>query len=123
MKYLRNFEIEFEKALKNSVFEYSTKYIVYIYRNDEKYKDGKLHCNNCQTKFVFHGTKSKCISSILSNNFNHAGTHLYGIGVYFTDLLDYAWYYAAEVEDDFGKFKNVGKIPEIKQSFSFRNIL
>ena len=36
-EYLRAFESEFEKALKNSMFEYNPKYIVYIYRNDEKY--------------------------------------------------------------------------------------
>ena len=52
-EYLRNFEIEFEKALENSVFEYNTKYIVYIYRNDEKYRAGKLHCNNCQKSLCF----------------------------------------------------------------------
>ena len=66
---------------------------------------------------VFHGTKSESISSILSSQFRKAGTHFFGIGTYFTDLLDYAWFYAAEIDDN--KFENVGKIPRVNESFSF----
>ena len=57
-EYLQFFESEFEKAQKNSIFEYNTKFIAYIYRNDEAYRTGKLHCNNLHKKIVFHGTKS-----------------------------------------------------------------
>ena len=115
-EYLREFETEFEKALKNSIFEYSTKFITYIYRNDEVYRAGKLHCNNLKTKFVFHGTKSWCISRILASNFIDAKCHYFGVGAYFTDLLDYSWFYAAE--SNTFKFKNVGRIPQLKESFS-----
>ena len=117
-EYLRAFESEFEKALRNSIFEYNTKFITYIYRNDEAYRAGKLHCNNLNTKFVFHGTRSWCISRILSGNFCHANVHFFGIGAYFTDLLDYAWFYAAETDGQKGKFKNVSRIPQLKESFS-----
>ena len=116
-EYLQFFESEFEKAIKNSIFEYNIKFIAYIYRNDEKYKTGKLHCNNLIKKIVFHGTKSWAISRILAGNFRHANTHFFGIGVYFTDLLDYAWFYAAET--DSSKFGNVGVIPGVNNSFSF----
>ena len=115
-EYLREFETEFEKALRNSIFEYSTKFITYIYRNDEVYRAGKLHCNNLKTKFVFHGTKSWCISRILASNFIDAKCHYFGVGAYFTDLLDYSWFYAAE--SNTFKFKNVGRIPQLKESFS-----
>ena len=57
------------------------------------------------------------ISSILSNNFRLAQTHLNGIGVYFTNLLDYTWQWAAE--EAVQKYDNIDKIPKIKQSFSF----
>ena len=63
---MRFFDTEFEKALKNSIFEYNTKFIAYIYRNDEAYRGGKLHCNNIQKKIVFHGTRSWAISRILA---------------------------------------------------------
>ena len=118
-EYLGFFESEFEKALQNSIFEYNTKFIAYIYRNDEEYRTGKLHCNNLKQKIVFHGTKSLYISSILASQFRLARIHCFGDGVYFTDLLDYAWFYAAETEDDAYKFDNIGRIPNVKESFSF----
>ena len=115
--YLRFFEDEFEKTIKNTIFEYSIKFIAYIYRDDTQYRNGKSYCPNMAKKIVFHGTKSEFISSILGSEFRHAGTHFFGIGTYFTDLLDYAWFYAAET-DGF-KFQNVGRIPQVKESFSF----
>ena len=99
-EYLQFFESEFEKAIKNSIFEYNIKFIAYIYRNDEVYRAGKLNCNTIRTKFVFHGTKSSSISRILAGNFLHANTHFFGVGAYFTDLLDYSWFYAAETDDE-----------------------
>ena len=54
-EYLRFFESEFEKALQNSIFEYNTKFIAYIHRNDEEYRSGKLHCNNLKKKLYFMG--------------------------------------------------------------------
>ena len=55
----------------------------------------------------------------MAQQFKHANTHFFGKGVYFTDLLDYAWFYAKETKDDANKFENVGKIPKVKDSFSF----
>ena len=117
-EYLRNFEIEFENSLKNSIFEYNTKFVTYIYRNDEIYKRAKLICNNIETKFLFHGARAWNISRILATNFFKAKTHYFGDGIYFTDLLDYAWFYANEYENEDKKFDNVGRIPKIKESFS-----
>ena len=116
-EYLQYFESEFEKSLRNSIFEYNVKFIAYIYRNDEKYKSGKLHCNNLQKKILFHGTKSKAISNILAGHFRHANVHIFGQGVYFTDLIDYAWYYGSESDTD--NRANFYGIPKIKDSFSF----
>ena len=116
-EYLQYFESEFEKSLRNSIFEYKTKFIAYIYRDDEKYKSGKLHCRNLQKKILYHGTKSKAISSILAGHFRHANIHIFGIGVYFTDLIDYAWYYGSE--SDTNNRENFFRIPKIKDSFSF----
>ena len=119
-EYLVEFEKDFENSLKNSIFEYNTKFIAYNYNHDENYISEKLRCNNIKTKFLFHGTSSWAISRILSDNFKHANTHFFGIGTYFTDLLDYSWFYAFDspTSNDFGKFRNVGKIPKINDSFS-----
>ena len=115
--YLRFFESEFENALKKSIFEYNIKFIAYIYRDDKEYKTEKFRCNNCITKIVFHGTKSWAISRILAGQFRHANMHIFGIGVYFTDLLDYAWYYASE--DETNCRANFRNIPKVNDSFSF----
>ena len=116
--YLQIFDVQYEEALKNSIFEYNTKYIAYIYRHDEKYNTGQLHCNNIETKLLFHGTNSLCISRILSSHFRDSKVAIFGPGIYFSDLLDYAWYYA----DDSGKTgcrDNFERIPKISESFSF----
>ena len=70
-----------------------------------------------EKKIVFHGTKSWAISRILAGKFRNANVHIFGQGVYFTDLLDYAWYYASESEAN--QRANFKKIPKIKDSFSF----
>ena len=72
-------------------------------------------------KIVFLGTKSKYVSSILANKINHADyMHIYGIGSYFTDSIDYTWFWGDEVENYEEKYKNIGKIPRVKEdSFSF----
>ena len=51
--YLQIFDKEFEEKLKNSIFEYNTKYIAYKYRYDENYNSGQLHCNNIKKKYYF----------------------------------------------------------------------
>ena len=116
--YLQIFDEQFEEALKNSIFEYNTKYIAYIYRYDEKYNSGKSACNNIKTKILFHGTNSCCISKILTSQFKDAGVAIFGPGVYFSDLLDYTWYYADDSEKNNNR-KNFNRIPEIKETFSF----
>ena len=116
--YLQIFDIKFEEALKKSIFEYNTKYISYIYRYDENYNSGQLRCRNIEKKILFHGTNSKSISLILGSHFNKSKIHIFGPGIYFSDLLDYTWYYA----DDSGKQgsrKNFNNIPKIHDSFSF----
>ena len=55
----------------------------------------------------------------MASEFRHAERHIFGIGTYFTDLLDYVWYYAAEVENDNDRRKNFHKIPKLKESLSF----
>ena len=117
-KYLQIYDEQFEEALKKSIFEYNTKYIAYIYRHDENYNSGQLHCNNIKKKILFHGTNSCSISSILSSQFRDAGTAWYGPGVYFSDLLDYIWFYADDSTVN-GSKRNFGTIPEINESFSF----
>ena len=113
-KYNNIFEMEMEKALKNSIFEYKIINIIIIDKNDEEYQRAKNNCRNIETKILFHGTKIDAITGILSDQFFYARIAIFGPGVYFTDMLDYAWYYAGE--EYRGNFKI---IPRIGNSFSF----
>ena len=114
---LQIFDDQFEEALKRSIFEYQAKYIAYIYQNDEKFISGQLHCNNIEKKLLFHGTSSFCISRILGSEFRNSNVHIFGPGIYFSDSLDYTWYYSDD--SDSYERKNFEIIPEIGDSFSF----
>ena len=116
--YLQLFDVQFEEALKKSIFEYNTKYIAYIYRYDENYNSGLLRCGNIEKKILFHGTNSHCISRILASHFKNSNYHYFGPGIYFSDLLDYTWFYADD-SGDAGCKSNFLKIPGIKDTFSF----
>ena len=113
-KYNNIFELEMEKALKNSIFEYKIINIIIIDKNDDEYQRAKNNCRNIETKILFHGTKIDAITGILSEQFFDARIAIFGPGVYFTDMLDYAWYYAGE--EYRGNFEI---IPRIGNSFSF----
>ena len=113
-EYNNVFDVEIEKALTNSIFEYKIIHIFIVDKDDSIYKQEKMKCKNRQVKYLFHGTKVDSITSILSSQFRDANKfHIFGIGVYFTDMLDYAWYYAGEKER-----QNFGKIPKVGETFS-----
>ena len=118
---LNNFDSQFDEALKNSIFEYNSKLISYIFRDSEAYKSGQLKCNNIEKKILFHGTNSYSIVRILPDNFHESKYyHYYGPGIYFSNNLDYIWRYSAEDNDKENK-TNFGENASIKvgDSFSF----
>ena len=117
-KYLQIFDDQFEESLKKSIFEYNSKYIAYVYRFDKDYNSAQSSCGNIEKKILFHGTNSFCISRILSSQFRNSSVHIFGPGVYFSDSLDYAWFYADD-SDTIGSRKNFYTIPKINDSFSF----
>ena len=54
------------------------------------------------------------ITNILKKQFYNARVHIFGIGVYFTDMIDYSWYYASENNNR----ANFYRIPRVGDSFS-----
>ena len=107
------FDKEIEVAFKNSIFEYKIIHIFQVDKENSQFLTGKNNCNNRITKLFFHGTKVDAVTGILSNQFFDAQTHIFGEGVYFTDILDYAWYYAGEVPR-----ANFNKIPKVGETFT-----
>ena len=68
---------------------------------------------NRVTKILFYGTNLDTVIGILSSQFRDARVHYIGKGVHFTDILDYAWYFAGE------KYRyNCLRIPQVGETFS-----
>ena len=105
------FDIEIEKAIKESIFEYKIIQIYLIDRDLNNYLQEKEKCKNRIEKFLFHGTPIDRAKSILSSQFNDSNSHAFGKGVYFTDMLDYVWRYSKE--------KRISCIPKVGDLFSF----
>ena len=116
-KYIKLFDTEFEKAKKESIIEFSVISLVIIEREDfEKFEKEREKCPNRVDKILYHGTSIEPISCILTGLFKKSVDRCYqhGKGVYFTDFLDYCWYYGGEVSNR----SNKNKIPKINETFT-----
>ena len=116
-EYIKLFDSEFERAKKESIFEFSAISLVIIERQDfEKFKQEREKCPNRVEKILYHGTSIEPISCILTGLFKKSIDRCcqHGKGVYFTDLLDYCWFYGGEVSNR----ANKNKIPKINETFT-----
>jgi hypothetical protein len=115
---IKFFNKEFAKAQKESIFEFSIISLVIIEREDfEKFEKERENCPNRVERILFHGTNIEPASSILTGLYRKSLERkkaINGQGVYFTDLLDYAWYYGGEA----GNRANFSGIPEIDDTFT-----
>ena len=97
-KLIKFFMKEFDKTKKESIFEFSVISLVVMEREDfEKFKKERKLCPNRVDKILYHGTSIVPISCILTEQFKKSLEHYqHGKGVYFTDFLDYCWFYGGE---------------------------
>ena len=110
------FNKEFYVALRNSLFEYSLVSATFVERNDfENFKKEREKCPNCADKLLFHGTIIRVIPHILTNNFIKAKNNHFGKGIYFTDQIDYCFFYGSLKGDT---RSNLGKIPKKGDEFT-----
>ena len=109
------FEKNLSKALEMSYFDYTLVSLSIIEKkNRKKYLKAKQKCRNCETKYLFHGTQIDPISKIVTDGFKYTRKAFYGMGIYFSDMLDYiAFYCGGKTYEDrrlnFGKTIPVGK--------------
>ena len=82
----------------------------------QKFKQEREKCPNQVDKILFHGTSVEPISCILTDQFKKSVDRHYqhGKGVYFTDCLDYCWFYGGDVSNR----ANKNKIPELNDTFT-----
>ena len=110
---IKLFNQEYEKSKKVSIFEFSIISFIIIEREDfEIFEREREKCPNRVERILYHGTSIEPISGILTNVYRKSlelKKAINGKGVYFTDLLDYAWYYGGK-DDNRANFKGIPKI-------------
>ena len=115
---IKLFNNEFEKSKKESIFEFSVISLVIIEREDfETFERERKKCPNRVERILYHGTSIEPISNILTGLYRKSmerNKAINGKGVYFTDLLDYGWYYGGEA----GNRANFYSIPKIDDTFT-----
>ena len=116
-EHIIKFEKEFEEAKKKSVFEFSIISLVIIEREDFRtFERERRNCPNRVDRILYHGTNIEPITNILTGYFRKSieKGYQHGKGVYFTDQLDYCWFYGGEE----GNRANKNKIPKINETFT-----
>ena len=116
-KYTSFFESELNKALRQSVFEFSVVSLVVLDREDfDKFELEREKCPNRIDKILYHGTQIHPLTCILTGIFRRSETFGYqhGKGVYFTDSLDYCYFYGGKENTRY----NYNRIPKIGDTFT-----
>ena len=117
-KYVKLFNKEFEISKKESIFEFSLISLVVIEREDfERFEKEREKCPHRVDKILYHGTSIEPISKILTGLYRKSLENkkaINGKGVYFTELLDYGWYYGGEQ----GNRANFHGIPKVGDTFT-----
>ena len=112
---IKLFNSKFERELRNSIFDYSVISIVIIEREEfNKFEKERNECPNRYDKILYHGTNIEFLSCILTDFFKKSTESCqHGEGIYFTNLIDYAWYYGGVTNR-----ANLNKIPEVDTPFT-----
>ena len=120
VEFTKNFEKEFERAKRNSPFEYSIISLAIIEREDiDKFESNRKKCQNRVDRILFHGTSHFSIEKILTDIFRKAQNIQHGKGVYFTEDLDSCWIYGSEkYNKNPGNNRRNLNIPKIDEYFS-----
>ena len=112
------FEKELYNAIEKSYFDYSLIALsLYQQANREKFIQSMNHCPNLVVRYLFHGTQIDPISKIITNGFLYTRKAFYGMGIYFSDMLDYVAFYAGG-KDYETRRKNFGKVLPVNTTFS-----
>ena len=115
-EYIKLFTKDFEERKRNSIFEFSIISLVIIEREDfQTFEKERKKCPNRVDRILYHGTSIDPISSILTGYFRKSIDKCYqhGKGVYFTDMLDYCWFYGGK-----NNRINGNKIPKKDATFT-----
>ena len=116
-EYIKFFEKDFENRKRNSIFEFTIISMVIMEREDfQTFENQRKNCPNREDKILYHRTSIEPISCILTGYFKKSIERCYqhGKGVYFSDILDYNWFYGGEKSNR----SNINKIPKVNDTFT-----
>jgi len=109
---------ELFNAIKNSYFDYSLVNLsIYEQSNKDNYLSSMKECNNIEKKILYHGTQVDPIAKIITKGFLYTRKPFYGMGIYFTDMLDYVAFYCGG-NDYESRRNNFGKVIPVNSTFS-----
>ena len=103
--------------MKKNVFEFSIVSLVVLDRQDyDTFEIERRKCPNRCDRILYHGTQIHPISCILTGLFRRSekSGYQHGKGVYFTDSLDYCWFYGGSIDNR----ANMNKIPKVGETFT-----
>ena len=112
------FEVELFKAIERSYFDYSLIGLSLYQQTDRKKFVETMHkCPNLIVRYLFHGTQIDPISKIITGGFLYTRKAFYGMGIYFSDMLDYVSFYSGGKNYE-SRRDNFGSILNVKDTFS-----
>ena len=112
------FEEELFKAIEKSYFDYSLIGLsLYEQKNRRIFIESMNTCPNLVVKYLFHGTQLDPIKEILTDGFLYTRKAFYGMGIYFSDMLDYVAFYAGG-KDFKTRREYFGKVIPVNSVFS-----
>ena len=107
------FEKEFSKIIEKSYFDYSLIGVsIYQHRRRKEFVENLQNCDNCEVRYLLHGTQIDPISKIITSDFKYTRKAFYGMGIYFSDMIDYISFYSEYKEGcrtNWAKISPVGK--------------
>ena len=107
------FEEEFSKIIEKSYFDYSLVGVsIYQHRRRKEFLQNLKKCDNCVVRYLLHGTQIDPISKIITSEFKYTKKAFYGMGIYFSDMIDYISFYSEYQEGNrtnWAKINPVGK--------------
>ena len=110
------FEQELTKDLKKTKFDYSI-ISLGILEQENEYNSKRKSCPNMQKRILYHGSQIAPISNILTTEFKYSRRPFYGMGIYFTDIIDYASFYSGGTNFN-NRRDNFGLVTPINSTFS-----
>ncbi len=80
--------------IENSYIDYSLVSVqIYQHKRRREFVQNLNNCDNCEARYLLHGTRVDPISLILTDEFKYTRKAFYGMGIYFTDMIDYVSFY------------------------------